>query len=184
MTVMHRGTSNKDKKGSAAQRRRRKRWLVETYRADVDVLILDPFQGGEEYDLLSAHLAWLLSEFGSPPVMFAEFLPDRVVIGDDGQEEHDPGAAVWTVPRGYGQAACRCYRCGKLLTVCTLEDDRIHPGWKKSAKYPHGGTYVRENIRPCCGDCNKVTGNEDRWKNHKPLRFACELLAWIREGRP
>lgn len=45
---------------------------------------------------------------------------------------------------------CRCYRCGTLLTTATLTVDRIVPG---SA----GGTYVRNNIRPCCGACNSIT---------------------------
>jgi 5-methylcytosine-specific restriction endonuclease McrA len=91
-----------------------------------------------------------------------------------------PGPNVWVVPRGLGEAATRCYRCGKLLWFTTVEVDRIVPGWRKTAKYPQGGTYVRENIRPACERCNKITGNEDRWKNHKPIWFASELLDLIR----
>lgn len=45
---------------------------------------------------------------------------------------------------------CRCYRCGVLLTQETLTVDRIIPG-------ALGGTYVRNNIRPCCGACNSLT---------------------------
>lgn len=52
----------------------------------------------------------------------------------------------------------RCYRCGDLLHFETLTVDRIVPGCKKTAKYPNGGTYIRENIRPCCGPCNSETG--------------------------
>ena len=53
---------------------------------------------------------------------------------------------------GYDRApACRCYRCGKLLSVETVTVDRIIPGCQ-------GGTYRRDNIRPACGECNSVTG--------------------------
>jgi hypothetical protein len=49
------------------------------------------------------------------------------------------------------QPACRCYRCGQLLTVQTVTVDRIIPGCQ-------GGTYRRNNIRPACGHCNSETG--------------------------
>jgi hypothetical protein len=55
------------------------------------------------------------------------------------------------VPVGKGEPACRCYRCGVLLTVETVTADRIIPGCK-------GGTYRRNNIRPACGLCNSETG--------------------------
>jgi 5-methylcytosine-specific restriction endonuclease McrA len=48
---------------------------------------------------------------------------------------------------------CRCYRCGKLLTLETLTVDRIIPGCK-------GGTYRRNNIRPSCADCASKTGRD------------------------
>ena len=50
-----------------------------------------------------------------------------------------------------GEPSCRCYRCGRLLTVDTVTVDRIVPGVK-------GGTYRRTNIRPACGTCNSETG--------------------------
>jgi hypothetical protein len=50
---------------------------------------------------------------------------------------------------------CRCYRCGELLTFDTVTVDRIIPGCK-------GGKYVRNNIRPACGDCNSITGGQLR----------------------
>lgn len=53
------------------------------------------------------------------------------------------------------QPACRCYRCGQLLTVDTVTADRIVPGCQ-------GGTYRRDNIRPACGRCNSVTGGAVR----------------------
>lgn len=106
-----RGTSNTNDRGSAAGRRARRDWLVETFRADVD-------------------------------------LPDF---------ETDLGLPRTTakVPLGHGQAACRCYRCAALLTVDTVTVDRILPGCK-------GGTYRRNNIRPACGRCNSITGNQVR----------------------
>ena len=49
-----------------------------------------------------------------------------------------------------------CYRCGKYLKRGPLlEADRIIPG-------ELGGTYMRNNIRPCCGHCNITTGNKVR----------------------
>lgn len=50
-----------------------------------------------------------------------------------------------------GVAACRCYRCGVLLTESTVTVDRIIPGCQ-------GGTYQRNNIRPACLTCNSETG--------------------------
>jgi hypothetical protein len=50
-----------------------------------------------------------------------------------------------------GPCTCRCYRCGKVLDEKTVTVDRVVPGC-------HGGRYVRNNIRPACGDCNSETG--------------------------
>ena len=50
-----------------------------------------------------------------------------------------------------GSGTCRCYRCGDVLTDKTVTVDRIVPGCR-------GGKYVRNNIRPACGDCNSETG--------------------------
>lgn len=102
-----RGTSNGNSSGSAADRRRRKAWLVLEFRADVDV--------------------WV-----------------------------HPITGLWVaVPRGTGVPACRCYRCGVLLTAVTVFVDRRVPGAK-------GGTYARNNIRPNCSPCSSITGNELR----------------------
>lgn len=99
-----RGTSNGNAAGSAEDRRRRRAWLVETFRADVD------------------------ADNCSPPC-----------------------------PTVNGVPACRCYRCGVLLTADTLTVDRILPGCR-------GGTYRRNNIRPACGPCNSATGGGIRRK--------------------
>lgn len=110
-----RSTSNSNSRGSSEDRRRRREWLVETYRADMDVYIYH-----------DEPPAW-----GAMPV-----------------GEHPLG---W-----WGDAevlmACRCYRCGHLLTTSTVTVDRIIPGCK-------GGTYRRDNIRPSCESCMTITGS-------------------------
>jgi hypothetical protein len=106
MTQTHRGTTNGNARGSSEARRRRREWLVYTYRANVDVITTDPV--------------------------------------------NDSTLRVISVT-----PACRCYRCGQLLTVDTVTVDRIIPGCK-------GGTYRRDNIRPACGRCNSETGGSLR----------------------
>lgn len=108
-----RGTTNGNARGSAADRRRRREWLVSTYRADVD--------GSVWRSLVD---------------------PDNIID-------------VFDAPLGTGTPACRCYRCGLLLTVETVTVDRIIPGCQ-------GGTYRRNNIRPACGACNSETGGAVR----------------------
>jgi 5-methylcytosine-specific restriction endonuclease McrA len=104
MTV-RRGTTNGNARGGSADRRRRREWLVETYRANEDVVLIDA--------------------------------DGNYLMADDGLVAMFP--------------ACRCYRCGRLLTVETVTVDRIIPGCL-------GGTYRRDNIRPACETCNSSTG--------------------------
>lgn len=121
-----RGTTNRNDRGSSEDRRRRREWLVETYRADVERVIIriadgDPIESwwakpGDYVD----YLARLATESG---------LEINVTV----------------------EPACRCYRCGKLLTANTVTVDRIVPGAR-------GGTYRRNNIRPACAYCNSETG--------------------------
>ena len=54
----------------------------------------------------------------------------------------------------------RCYRCGDLVWFGTISVDRIVPGAVKTARFPKGGSYVRENIRPACDDCQEKTSHE------------------------
>lgn len=103
-----RGTTNANARGSNEDRRRRREWLVQTYRADVDAIDV------------------------------------RYVGGDQMVED-------------VALPACRCYRCGILLTVDTVTVDRIIPGCR-------GGTYRRDNIRPACSSCNSITGAKTRRK--------------------
>lgn len=109
-----RGTSNSNERGSAESRRRRKAWLIETYRANVDALEIRVEIDGRE-----------------------------IVYSQEWSHLYGPREAC--VP------ACRCYRCGDLLTVNTVTVDRIIPGCM-------GGTYRRNNIRPACSGCNSETG--------------------------
>lgn len=67
-----------------------------------------------------------------------------------------------------------CYRCPRVLLYSTVESDRIIPGVLK-------GRYTRDNIRPCCGDCNRETGNAVRdllAKGYAPE----ELIEWCLRG--
>lgn len=91
-------TSNGNVSGNSEDRRRRKLWLVETYRADVDILFVTAGPAG----------AWEQS------IERDQKLEEWVLL------EELPHATV--VP------ACRCYRCGKLCTVETVTADRIIPG--------------------------------------------------------
>lgn len=128
--VVEHGRRGGDKRGNNEQRAARRRWLVATFRANVDVL---------PHPLSNEELARL---------------------GRASQCEWDVGSRLWRVPLGEGEPACRCYRCGKLLTEETVTADRIKPGCQ-------GGTYRRENIRPACGGsegCNQTAGGAHRGK--------------------
>lgn len=106
--LARRGTTNRNDRGGSEDRRRRREWLVRTYRADRDVVLIETSLPG-------------------PMVI-------PVLVGTEG-----------------AQPACRCYRCGVLLTAETVTADRIVPGCE-------GGTYRRSNIRPACLTCNETTG--------------------------
>lgn len=114
-----RGTDHANDRGSAETRRRRRQWLLEAYRADVDLP---------------------RPEDNEPPAT---------------HEDAEYFFYLASVPLGRGIPACRCYRCGELLTIDTLTVDRIIPGCK-------GGTYRRNNIRPACLGCNSEVGGRTR----------------------
>jgi hypothetical protein len=111
-----RGTTNGNARGGSDDRRRRREWLVDCYRADVDVIVIELAYG---------------------PVLVAVDIATET-----------------------SQPACRCYRCGVLLTADTVTVDRIKPGCR-------GGTYARPNIRPACGPCNSETGGRTRGRKSK-----------------
>lgn len=118
-----RGTSNSNERGSSKTRRQRREWLIETYRADVDI--------------------WETEVNGRTVTLE---IPSTEGMGDlygDG----------W-------RKACRCYRCGVLLTVDTVTADRIKPG-AEGGKYRTPLRDQRDgvtNIRPACGFHNSSTG--------------------------
>lgn len=114
--------TNGNQRGSATQRRRRREWLLETYRADVDaVRIRHVFNGHEN-------------------VWFAKSAYDQVeMLAMLDEDAHIDLVGV--------EPACRCFRCGKLLTLATLTVDRIVPGYL-------GGRYRCDNVRPACERCN------------------------------
>lgn len=141
---VRRGTSNANRRGSSETRRRRREWLVQTYRADGDILSGD-----------RARVWWFTNH---------EF--NAWVNGWVAKDETPLTSMVWECPpvfemttfmvaHGEGDPCCRCYRCGDLLTVNTVTVDRIIPG-------ALGGTYRRSNIRPACARCNSETGGAVR----------------------
>ena len=131
MTVESRGTSNTNDRGSAEARRQRKRWLFETWGADVDVVT--PAEMDDlDYEFFMDGLDDL-SRVG----LFTAFITD----------------GVYVLPKGLGRPAVRCFRCGRLLDWDSVEIDRIKPGCE-------GGRYHKNNIRPVCGPCNKVLAGE------------------------
>lgn len=138
-----RGTTNGNARGSSYTRAVRRAWLVETYRADVDMLrVVRHYVGGQ------VEGPFYVQHGGSYTV--ANYATEKLPpYGDDAERHLRTDADV--VP------ACRCYRCGVLLTVDTVTVDRIIPGCE-------GGTYRRNNIRPACGTCNSSTGGALRGK--------------------
>lgn len=142
MTIGDRHSSNTNDRGSAEARRARKHWLLDVFGADVDVVEAD-----EIYELDLA--------FGED---------GRWVVTDNYYANLDVETGWFVLPKGLGRPACRCFRCGKLVTYETMEVDRIKPG-------ADGGTYARNNIRPVCPGCNKkIEGEARRKRNAKRKR--------------
>ncbi len=133
-----RGTSNGNCSGNSEQRRRRKVRLVNAWRADVDIIEL------HEWSELHRVILHETAAMGRELVVAVRGVPVNWVA----------------VRKGLGQSACRCYRCGLLLTKETATADRIKPG-------NEGGTYAFENLRPSCSSCNSITGNEYRWAKER-----------------
>lgn len=123
---MTRSTTNSNDAGGPSTRLKRKQWLVEEFRADRDLLECREGPAGR----------WALEvEVGLP----------RELVMKLALPEERPNCVIWS--------ACRCYRCGKLLTVATVTVDRRIPGCL-------GGTYHHNNIRPACARCNSSTGGK------------------------
>lgn len=116
-----------------------RQWLVQTYRADVDLVPLPGWPtGGPQYPC--------------PPGFYA-------------------------VPRNKlhaGVPACRCYRCGLLLTVDTVIVDQILPN--VGAYHP----ICRPVCRSCwstdrkCGECGECGDISDRPLHHGICNWCLE----------
>ena len=139
-----RGTSNSNRRGSSYARRRRKEWLLETYPADVAEVQVWWYRGE------------VVAVTPVDPQTKRTTEPEFIEWG-----RIDPGFDA--LSRG---PACRCYRCGKLLSMETVTVDRIVPECK-------GGTYRRTNIRPACLKCNSETGGAlAKGKEHQKAKKA------------
>lgn len=134
-----RGASNTNDRGNTDTRRARKAWMIEAYRADRDLKFFPRSVDAP---------AWVDSQ---TPYLGGHRFETYVIT---------PEGITCDVPLGEGEPACRCYRCGTLLTIDTVTVDKIFTR-------PEGGTYRtptqdrREratNCRPACNDCQIITG--------------------------
>jgi 5-methylcytosine-specific restriction endonuclease McrA len=64
-----------------------------------------------------------------------------------------------SVEAGFGGDGTKvpCTHCRAVLDFSTVEADRIIPG-------SLGGRYVRANIQPACGSCNKSRCDNVNWR--------------------
>lgn len=103
---------------------------------------------GSSYDRKTRR-AWVLANFAADQVK---------VVAENGKWTHEFVDDHDTIDElqasGYSFVPLvRCFRCGLLLEESTMTIDRIEPG-------AMGGRYTRDNIRPCCSDCNESTGGK------------------------
>lgn len=164
--LARRGTSNGNQRGSAQGRRNRKLFLLKTYPADVRGVRVT--YADEPMLHLPTSMIGTTKTCYPAPEHFHRVWGTKVAV----MVKHRYIVKVEEVP------CTRCYRCGDLLTFETMTVDRIVPGCKKTAKYPRGGTYVRENIRPACMGCNSETGGGLNGKGkEKPVRLEVRVTA-------
>lgn len=76
----------------------------------------------------------------------------------------------WLLARFGDGVSCPCFSCGRALLFSTMGRDRIVPGLL-------GGRYIRTNLRPSCGDCNRRAGNlvRDMVRRGVPKRTILKL---------
>lgn len=125
-----RSTSNSNTRGSSYQRRAHRQWLVEQFRADVDVIVVhDPV--------------------GELTIRYREAWQYRQMLRrlEPGTSDPFSGMPYDLVP------VCRCWRCGELLTAEEVSPDR----WPVAGV--DGGRYVKGNTRPSCESCNTKVGS-------------------------
>lgn len=158
--LTRRGTSNGSQRGSTVDRRNRKLYLLKAYPADVRGIRITYADSSMQH--LPTSMIGSVTTFYPDPKDFDLVWGNKVSV----MQTHRYIVKVEEVP------CTRCYRCGRILTFETMTVDRITPGCKKTAKYPKGGTYVRENIRPACGGCNSDTGGRlAKGGKMKPVRL-------------
>lgn len=164
--LARRGTSNGNQRGSATSRRNRKLFLLKTYLADVRGIRVTYADRPMKH--LPTALVGTSETFFPRPDDFPKVWGSKVST----MQVHRYIVRIEEVP------CVRCYRCGGILTFETMTVDRIVPGCKKTAKYPKGGTYSRENIRPACGKCNSDTGGRlAKGGKEKPVRLDVRVTA-------
>lgn len=146
--MSYRGTTNRNARGGSPARRARRRWLVQTFRADQDLYRVTRLSGFADV------VAWQVTDAAANRAIW-----------------EDVGATVEQIP------ACRCYRCGILLTEDTVSPDRIIPGCE-------GGTYRRENIRPACEACQSLTGAMLGLERRSAIKGELEAKAIERSRHP
>jgi hypothetical protein len=151
-------------------RRNRKLYLLKTYPADVKGIRVTYDKPHYVYDTVAKRNVMGLKETWFPdPQNFVSVWNSQCRV----MEQHGSVVQIEEVP------CTRCYRCGGILTFETLTVDRIVPGCKKTARYPRGGTYVRENIRPACGGCNSDTGGPLHATKDKPVKLEVKVVRFV-----
>lgn len=161
--LVRRGSSNGNSRGSAVSRRNRKLFLLKTYPADVRGVRVT-YADKPMPHLPTCHIGRTETCYPAPE-NFHKVWGNKVAV----MVQHRYIVRIEEVP------CTRCYRCGGLLIFETMTVDRIVPGCKKTAKYPRGGTYVRENIRPACMGCNSDTGGPLHATKDKPIRLEVKV---------
>lgn len=133
-TTTKRGTTNRNERGSTTTRRARRKWLLETYAADVQVIRVTPVVGD----------------------VFMVYPTDAGIQALWVKYHTEAGHTVEVLP------TARCYRCGTLLIEETVTCDRIVAG-THGGEYGTPTRDRREkrtNVRPACADCNTSTGGK------------------------
>lgn len=116
-----RGTTNRNERGNTADRLARRQWLVETYRADVDVILVTAAETGKTY-------RWVPKSLEAQASIEFDLIDDTFYSN------------VETLP------ACRCFHCGLILTVHEVTVDRIIPGCKGGT---YRRNNIRPACEPC-----------------------------------
>lgn len=78
----------------------------------------------------------------------------REGVDPRGNSQNRRARKMWMLNHfGDGHTVVCVHKCGAVLTVETVQADRIIPG----------GSYRRENVQPSCGPCNRARGADRCW---------------------